>query len=78
MYTARFRNSTGSGCDMFTSFDAAKRFTIRRIKHDENNATHEQTAETLCHLAESVNLEAAPFSAGCLGYHYNVLEVAGD
>lgn len=48
----------------FDTFDEAKRFVIDGIKDSEDIAAFaedECTAESLCHLAEDVNLESGPF-----------------
>lgn len=48
----------------FDTFDAAKRFIIAAIKDAEEvygDGLDEDTAESLCHLAEDVNLESSPF-----------------
>jgi len=54
----------------FDSFVDAKQYVIACIKHDENNVQDESDAETLCALAEDVNLESNAFTtqvvAGCV------------
>ena len=46
----------------FETFDEAKRYVIRGIKLDEDEAETEEVAEELSAFAEDVNLESGEFS----------------
>lgn len=54
----------------FETQDAAKRWIISCLKHDEDCVETEGEAETLAAFAEDVNLQSGEFSANCLGRVY--------
>ncbi len=62
--------------DDFETFEDAKAFIIGELKLAEDSAATEDIAESLCHLAEDVNLESAPFTTpeAADGYVYWVTE----
>ena len=66
---SRFSSGINTSCllpfvhlDTHETFDGAKREIIYWIKRAEESAETEEMAESLAALAESVNLESAPFS----------------